>query len=367
MSRHSRSTIHIPARRAWRQPSDRARRRSSAVRALSAAVVMTLVMVSCATQGDVDPESGIAETNTQPSRSTTTTVAMAETGADPNLTFQAAASDAICDGIRREVGVLRNAQAYEPIDFNARDVPFVLVGEALGDGTFPIYWKCLPSEGNREWRITAAGQDSGRRTTFSVIGRLPPPAKPGGIEVTVVEDPFSCDDDERVLVELDNLTPNVELDIDIAPATKLIVGEQADKNGELTIFWRCSLADVPTSWLVTIHESTPEPRRRATFRFRATDEPYQPDADIEVYEDPFVCDDTSRQFAVLSKFVPYEFVRFSSPQSGNIRGGQADLNGKLLIRWQCDPEQVGVEWEVTATGSSSLATVTFTIVGAEPE
>ncbi len=281
------------------------------------------------------------------------------------MSFSPEANGLICDGTRQVVGVLSGANPYEPIDFDAPGSPMVLVGEAKADGTLAIYWTCPPSQGNRQWPVTARGMDSQRSVAFTVDGRLPPPPNEGGIAVEVVENPFSCDGEERVLVELTNLTPNVEVNFEITPESEPFVGSQADADGNLTLYWRCGDEQVRTAWQVEVVESTPEPRR-ATFLFAGTDKPYQPPADIEMVENPFSCDSTAHELAVLSGFVPNEFVRFTSPQSENIRGGQADENGVLPIRWYCEADDVGKRWQVTATGQTSLATVRFTIIGAEP-
>ena len=285
----------------------------------------------------------------------------------PDLIFTPRPGDVICDGNRKIIGEISNAKPNEGLDFDAPDTPFVLAGEARADGTWPLYWKCQPAQGNREWTISVVGMESEKEVEFVVAGRLPPPARPGGIEVEVVERPFSCDEEERVLANFSNLTPNVDVEFDIRPEGATIIDTRANEAGDLTILWSCAVTDLPRTWSLVMYESTPEPRRKTSFRFGGTSAPYQPPADIEIFEDPFVCDGEVREFAVISKFIPGEFVRFVSPQTKNLRGGNADDDGKLRIRWQCDPDQVGDEWKVTATGGMSLATVTFKIVGGAPE
>lgn len=92
-----------------------------------------------------------------------------------------------------------------------------------------------------------------------------------------------------------------------------------------------------------------------------------PDPDQLQYtitEEPFICDGGTRQFAELRGAAPNEQVEFSSPQSSGLLPGTADANGVLPIRWQCDPEQAGTTWELTATGVTSGKTVTFIFAGA---
>lgn len=84
---------------------------------------------------------------------------------------------------------------------------------------------------------------------------------------------------------------------------------------------------------------------------------------VTVIEDPFVCDGGTREFALIGGADPNESVSFTSPQASGLRSGEADVNGDLPIRWQCDPAQAGTTWELTATGESSGRSVTFEFTG----
>lgn len=86
--------------------------------------------------------------------------------------------------------------------------------------------------------------------------------------------------------------------------------------------------------------------------------------DVVLTEQPFVCDGGTRPFAQISGAAADEQVTFTSPQSPNILPGTADAAGELPIRWQCDPDQAGITWELTATGVTSGKSVTFIFAGA---
>ena len=90
--------------------------------------------------------------------------------------------------------------------------------------------------------------------------------------------------------------------------------------------------------------------------------PPPPGLNIVLDSPDFVCDGTVKQFGTISGATPDEEIAFTSPQSSNLRSGQADANGQLPIRWVCDPDQIGKIWELTATGAVSglSGTVTFT-------
>jgi hypothetical protein len=47
-----------------------------------------------------------------------------------------------------------------------------------------------------------------------------------------------------------------------------------------------------------------------------------------------------------------------------LSSGTADGDGVLPIRWNCDPEQAGTVWELTAAGVTSGKSVTFIFAGA---
>jgi hypothetical protein len=84
---------------------------------------------------------------------------------------------------------------------------------------------------------------------------------------------------------------------------------------------------------------------------------------VSITENPFACNGEVRAFATLAGADPGEQVDFTSPQSSGLRSGTADADGNLPVRWSCDPDQVGTEWELTATGATSGRSVTFSFTG----
>ena len=97
-------------------------------------------------------------------------------------------------------------------------------------------------------------------------------------------------------------------------------------------------------------ESTPEPSATLS---------------VSLTENPFVCDNGVRQFGTVSGAAAGERIDFASPGLG-LLPGTADGNGNLNIRWQCGPSEAGMSWTVSATGSSSGRTGSFTVTGAAP-
>jgi len=87
-----------------------------------------------------------------------------------------------------------------------------------------------------------------------------------------------------------------------------------------------------------------------------------PGLNIQLTSDQFVCNSQVREFGLITGATPEEEIAFTSPQSPNLRSGQADEFGRLPIRWSCTADQVDTVWELTATGAVSglSATAVFT-------
>ncbi len=84
---------------------------------------------------------------------------------------------------------------------------------------------------------------------------------------------------------------------------------------------------------------------------------------IQLVSDQFICNGAVQEFGLITGATPNEEIAFSSPQSPNLRPGQADENGRLPIRWSCSADQVGTTWELTATGSESSLSATTSFTG----
>ncbi len=183
------------------------------------------------------------------------------------------------------------------------------------------------------------------------------------LRVTVAEDPFVCNGETREFALIGGAEPNENVAFTSPQADGLRSGT-ADVNGELPIRWQCEPDQAGTTWALTATGETSG--RTVTFQFAGVTAPGQPEPtalSVEVIEDPFVCNGETRIFAGLSGAEPNEEVAFSSPQSPGLRSGTADADGNLPLRWQCDPDQAGTMWELTATGENSGRTVTFTFTG----
>lgn len=84
---------------------------------------------------------------------------------------------------------------------------------------------------------------------------------------------------------------------------------------------------------------------------------------IQFHENPYRCDGGTRVFATVSGLQPGEPVTFSSPQVPGLTPGTGDGNGNQKLIWYCSPEEAGLAWTITATGSWSGRSVTFDVVG----
>lgn len=81
-------------------------------------------------------------------------------------------------------------------------------------------------------------------------------------------------------------------------------------------------------------------------------------------ENPFGCDGGSRRLGTLSGAAAGERITFTSATVSGLLSGTADGAGNLGLIWQCNPNEAGQSWSVTATGQDSGASGTFTVTGA---
>lgn len=269
----------------------------------------------------------------------------------------------LCDGTTRTVARLSNAEPNERVRFTSPDSASIPSALAEPDGTIEVRWTCSADQDGQEWRLTATGGSSGRTADVSFVGQAPRPAEPGPIVVEIVEDPFVCDRGSRPVARLSNLTPNAVLEFLASPQDEPLPTTEAGADGSKTVFWQCNRRDEGTTWDLTVTEQTPAGRSvRFSFGSTTLGNPVS----IEISADSVICDGATRPFAVLRNYVPREAIDFESPQSEAIRQGRADEEGDLPLRWSCAADQIGTVWEVTATGATSGASVTFTITGVAP-
>ncbi|MGH1488101.1 MAG: hypothetical protein ACRBK7_01700 [Acidimicrobiales bacterium] len=188
---------------------------------------------------------------------------------------------------------------------------------------------------------------------------------PNQLQVSLIENPFICDGGTRQFAELGGAAPNEEVTFN-SPQSANIKSGTADANGALPIRWQCDPEQAGTTWELTAAGVTSG--KSATFIFAGVTAPATatttpPALVVDVIENPFKCNGESRIFGGLTGASPGEQIAFTSPQASGILNGTADGDGATSIRWQCDPDQVGTTWELTATGVESGRTVTFSFAG----
>ncbi len=279
------------------------------------------------------------------------------------LLYEPAVNDVVCDETTHQAGTLTNAEPGEIIEFTSPDSASISPSTAGLDGSAVVQWTCSPAQDGREWRITAVGAESGRSAEFSISGRAPQPADVGDILVEMIENPFVCDRGRRPVARLTNLTPRAAVEFSATPEGDPLPPAEVGADGTLTVFWQCDRRDEGTAWELTVTESTPA-ARSATVAFGSTT--LENPVTIEIREDPFLCNGTTREVGVLRNFVPSEAVNFESTGTGPLRQGRADADGTLPVRWTCSPAQDGTVWEITATGETSGASISFVITGQRP-
>lgn len=210
--------------------------------------------------------------------------------------------------------------------------------------------------------------DSATDATETTVAAAPVP-DPNQLLIDVTEDPFLCDGSARPFANLAGATGGEEV-VFTSPQSSGILPGTANPDGTLTMRWQCDPEQVGTTWDITATGSTSG--KTVTFSVTGVDStgvvepaPGPPPSDLTVslVEDPFLCDGETRIFGGLSGAEPDEEVAFTSPQATGIRNGQADADGNLSIRWQCDPTQAGTQWDLTATGVTSGRSVSFSFTG----
>ena len=82
---------------------------------------------------------------------------------------------------------------------------------------------------------------------------------------------------------------------------------------------------------------------------------------VELFENPFVCDAIVRPLGIVSGFSPGESVEFSAPELNGVFSRRvADSSGRIEMRWNCGGPQT---WAVTVRGLSSGTSTTFALAG----
>ena len=191
---------------------------------------------------------------------------------------------------------------------------------------------------------------------------------PNQLLISLTEDPFICDGGVRPFANLAGAAPGEEVSF-TSPQSSGILPGTAAADGSLTIRWQCDPEQIGTTWDIVATGVTSG--KSVAFSIMGADPagatatiPGPSELTVSLIESPFICNGETRIFGGLTGAESNEEVSFTSPQATGIRNGQADADGSLSIRWQCDATQAGMTWELTATGLTSGRTVTFTFTGA---
>lgn len=191
---------------------------------------------------------------------------------------------------------------------------------------------------------------------------------PNQLLISLTEDPFICDGGVRPFANLSGAAPGEEVSF-ASPQSSGILPGTAEADGSLTIRWQCDPEQVGTMWDIVATGVTSG--KSVAFSITGADAtgvtatiPGPTELTVSLIESPFICNGETRIFGGLTGAESNEEIAFTSPQASGIRNGQADADGSLSIRWQCDAAQAGMTWELTATGVTSGRSVTFTFSGA---
>jgi hypothetical protein len=245
---------------------------------------------------------------------------------------------------------------------------FLALRSVLNDGDDPAEIDAATAAGGQASTEASADGDGGSLADQSTGTTTPVPTTvldPTQFQITLLEEPFICDGGTRVFAQLAGAAANEEVSF-TSPQSANIKSGTADAGGGLPIRWQCEPEQAGTTWELTATGVTSG--KSATFIFAGANAPATtttapPPLVIDLIENPFRCDGESRTFGGLTGASPGEQIAFSSPQATGILNGTADGDGATPIRWQCDPDQVGTVWELTATGVESGRSVTFSFTG----
>lgn len=215
--------------------------------------------------------------------------------------------------------------------------------------------------------VTDESTTDGGDTETEVTPTTAAAPDPNGLLISLTEDPFICDGGVRPFANLSGAAPGEAVAF-TSPQSSGILPGTAAADGSLTIRWQCDPEQIGTTWDITATGETSG--KTVTFSFTGADSagatatiPGPTELTVSLIESPFKCDGETRIFGGLTGAASDEEIAFTSPQASGLRNGQADADGALPIRWQCDAAQAGMTWELTATGVTSGRAVTFTFTG----
>ncbi len=113
--------------------------------------------------------------------------------------------------------------------------------------------------------------------------------------------------------------------------------------------------------------SEPEPEPEPVPEPATEPEPPPLPLSAALTESPFRCDNATRTAATISNATPGEQITLTSPQATGLATLTANGSGQAGIGWQCSPYGNVWSWQITATGTTSGRSTTFSITGAAPQ
>lgn len=323
-------------------------------------------------------EAGTEWTATVTGESSRRTAAIAFAAADdtaPPLSISGLREDIFCDNKTYDLVTLSDAVPNEPVSFTSPQKASIQSELADEAGLVRMRWTCDEDEIGTTWEITAFGDVSGSAIDFSFTGVAPTPGSESGLVATLIEDPFVCDGGARPVATLSGFQALEVINFSSPEVSGSLRPGEADDNGDLQARWQCDADQAGTIWQVTATGRTSG--RSVTLTITggdstdavpdgSTEPPAAVEPTIELTENPFTCDGTTRGFGTIANLAPNEIVEFASPQSPNLKPGTADEEGRLAVRWSCGIDDSTTTWEITATGTTSQRSITFSLAGAAP-
>ena len=207
------------------------------------------------------------------------------------------------------------------------------------------------------------------------------------LKISIPSQDFVCDGIVRKLGLLSGAQPGEGIEIKSNPKEADLKGGTADEKGQLVLHWVCGQTGIGTPWLLSFKgeisgragsvtvtgvevgtkpsTSTSTSTSSSSSSSTAVQPPSGPMV-ASVSSSPFVCDGVKRAIGTLTGAAPNEQVTFASPGVTDFVPGSADGSGRLGLNWVCDPADAGTTWSVTATGTTSGKTATFTVTAAGP-
>lgn len=280
--------------------------------------------------------------------------------ASTELRWRPAGDAVVCDGTERPAGTIEQAEAGETIEFATALPVDVAAGTADDDGQHVLVWTCGPEEAHLRWDLTATGARSGGTVRLTVVG-APAPADERALDATLYRDTVVCDGTSQEAGVIDGLSPGERVRF-AADQDGAAADPKARDDGTLPFGWRCRPGDVGRTWQVTV--TAVDSDRTTTFQLGG--DPPADDLPLEVESavTEIACDGRVLPLATIVNLFPFEEVAFtSSPSASDLRGGSADGAGRLDLRWQCDPADVGTTWNLTAEAAETGKTIAVRFVG----